>query len=136
MHTILVIDDEKGAQEAIKCVLRARYRILIADNAASALEILARSPVDLITLDLRLPDGSGIEILRTIRQTHLGTPIVIVTGYGTLGSADEAFQYGAVGYLLKPFNTVDLSSVIQQALRQGNAPIKSQLSLPLNWRTD
>lgn len=136
MHTILVVDDEKGAQEAIRCVLGARYQVLIADDAATALDILARSPVDLITLDLRLPDCSGMDVLKAIRQTHQHMPIIIVTGYGSLGSADEAFRYGAVGYLLKPFNTADLSSVIQQALRHGDARIRSQLCLPLDWPTE
>jgi cyclic di-GMP phosphodiesterase len=133
MQTILVIDDEKGAQEAIRCVLGARYHVLIAEDAETALEILARSPVDLITLDLRLPDRSGMEALKAIRQSHQHMPVVIVTGYGSLGSADEAFGYGAVGYLLKPFNTADLSSLIQQALRHGLSNIRSQLSLPLEW---
>lgn len=136
MHTILVIDDEKGAQEAIKRVLEARHHVLLADDAASAFEILAHSLVDLITLDLRLPDGSGIELLKAIQQTRQHTPVIVVTGYGTLGSADEAFRYGAVGYLLKPFNAGDLCSVVQQALRHGDARVKSQLSLPLNWPTD
>lgn len=136
MHTILVVDDEKGAQEAIKTVFRGRYHVLMASDAATALEILARSPVDLITLDLRLPDCPGIEVLKGIHESHPHTPVVIVTGYGSLGSADEAFRHGAAGYLLKPFNTSDLTTLIQQALRHRDAQIKSQLCLPLDWITE
>ena len=133
MHTILVVDDEKGAQEAIKCLFRGRYHVVKAADAAAAMEILACLPIDLITLDLRLPDRPGMEVLKGLQESHPHTPVIVVTGYGSLGSADEAFRYGAIGYLLKPFNTSDLSSLIQHALRHRDVRVKSQLCLPLDW---
>jgi putative two-component system response regulator len=117
-HTVLVIDDEAGPRDALKVILRPFFTIRAADNAKSALDVLNNEPIDLVTLDQRLPDRHGLELLHDIKHDHPDVEVVIVTGYGSLKSAMEGIRQGAAGYLLKPFNVTELIALTQQTLEK------------------
>ena len=114
--TVLVVDDEAGPRDALKVILRPFFNIVVADNAKSALGILNERPIDLITLDQKLPDRQGIDLLQDIKRDYADTEVIIVTGYGSLKSAMEGIRHGAAGYLLKPFNVIELITLINQTL--------------------
>ena len=114
--TVLVIDDEAGPRDALKVILRPFFNVQSAENASGALEILSRHPIDLITLDQKLPDRHGMDLLQEIKHNHVDTEVIIVTGYGSLKSAMDGIRYGAAGYLLKPFNVTELITLINQTL--------------------
>lgn len=116
--TVLVIDDEAGPRDALKVILRPFFNVQSAENACAALDILSQHPVDLITLDQKLPDRHGMDLLQEIRQAHADTEVIIVTGYGSLKSAMDGIRYGAAGYLLKPFNVTELITLINQTLEK------------------
>ena len=116
--TVLVIEDEAGPRDALKVVLRPFFNILAAENGESALQILGREAIDLVTLDQRLPDRQGIELLQEIKLAHPSVEVIIVTGYGSLKSAMEGIRHGAAGYLLKPFNVTELINLINQTLEK------------------
>ncbi|HSA85631.1 MAG TPA: HD domain-containing phosphohydrolase [Nitrospira sp.] len=114
--TVLVIDDEAGPRDALKVILRSLYNVCSAENAKTALDIINQESIDLITLDQRLPDRHGLDLLRDIKHHRPDVEIIIVTGYGSLKSAMEGIRHGAAGYLLKPFNVNELTTLIQQTL--------------------
>lgn len=114
--TVLVVDDEAGPRDALKVILRPFFNIRSADNAKAALEILNEQPIDLITLDQKLPDRQGIDLLQEIKHDHGNIEVIIITGYGSLKSAMEGIRHGAAGYLLKPFNVTELITLITQTL--------------------
>ncbi len=114
--TVLVVDDEAGPRDALKVILRPFFNIVVADNAKAALGILNERPIDLITLDQKLPDRQGIDLLQEIKRDYADTEVIIVTGYGSLKSAMEGIRHGAAGYLLKPFNVIELITLINQTL--------------------
>lgn len=114
--TILVVDDEAGPRDALKVILQPFFTIRSAANAKTALSILSKEPIDLITLDQKLPDCQGIDLLQDIKQTYSSVEVIIVTGYGSLKSAMEGIRHGAAGYLLKPFNVNELLTLINQTL--------------------
>lgn len=114
--TVLVIDDEAGPRDALKVILNTFCTVRSAENAKTALEVLDQEPVDLITLDQKLPDRHGIDLLRDIKHSHPDVEVIIVTGYGSLKSAMEGIRHGAAGYLLKPFNVNELTTLIQQTM--------------------
>ena len=116
--TILVVDDEAGPRDALKVILRPFFDILSAENATAALDVLKTHPVDLITLDQKLPDRPGFELLQDIKRTHADVEVIIITGYGSLKSAMEGIRQGAAGYLLKPFNVTELITLINQTLQK------------------
>ena len=116
--TILIVDDEAGPRDALKVILRPLFHIRSAENAKTALAILSQEPIDLVTLDQRLPDCQGIELLQDIRQKYPEIQVIIITGYGSLKSAMEGIRHGAAGYLLKPFNVTELTTLINQTLEK------------------
>ncbi|MCS6896805.1 MAG: response regulator, partial [Nitrospira sp.] len=112
--TILVVDDEAGPREALKLILHPSFHVCLAETAAAANEALRSQPVDLVALDQKLPDRSGLDLLRDIRQRHADVEVIIITGHGTLKSAIESSSHGAAGYLLKPFNPNELIALVTQ----------------------
>jgi putative two-component system response regulator len=116
--TLLVIDDEAGPRDALRVILRPFFNIQTAESAGAAMDMLSSQPIDLITLDQKLPDRQGIELLQEIKHHHAGVEVIIITGYGSLKSAMEGIRHGAAGYLLKPFNVTELLSLVNQTLEK------------------
>ncbi len=115
---ILVVDDEAGPRDALKVILRPFFEIHAVENAHSALRVLKEHHIDLITLDQKLPDRQGIDLLQDIKHEHADVEVIIITGYGSLKSAMEGIRHGAAGYLLKPFNVTELIALINQTLEK------------------
>jgi cyclic di-GMP phosphodiesterase len=116
--TLLVIDDEAGPRDALKVILRPFFNIQAAESANAAIDVLNSQRIDLITLDQKLPDRQGIDLLQDIKHHHASVEVIIITGYGSLKSAMEGIRHGAAGYLLKPFNVTELLSLVNQTLEK------------------
>ena len=116
--TLLVIDDEAGPRDALKVILRPFFNIQAAESASAAIDVLNSQPIDLITLDQKLPDRQGLDLLQDIKHDHADVEVIIITGYGSLKSAMEGIRHGAAGYLLKPFNVTELLSLVNQTLEK------------------
>ena len=115
---ILIVEDEKGPREALKLILAPYFNLFTVDRAEVARQILKTHPIDLVTLDLKLPDQQGTDLLSEIRKDGKDVDVVIITGYGTLQSAIEAIQHGVAAYILKPFNVTEVLDVIKKALER------------------
>ncbi|MEC4681991.1 MAG: HD domain-containing phosphohydrolase [Nitrospirota bacterium] len=113
---ILIVEDEKGPREALKLILSPYFNLYTVDRAEVAQQILATHPIDLITLDLKLPDQPGTDLLAKIRENGQDVDVVIITGYGTMQSAIDAIRHGVAAYILKPFDVSDLLEIIKKAL--------------------
>jgi len=112
--TVLIVDDEAAPRAALTQILKQNFNILTAENGTHALAVINDHGVDLITLDLKLPDSSGSDILKEIKRTHREIEVIMVTAYGTLQSAMDCVRHGAAGFLLKPFNASELLSISLQ----------------------
>jgi len=112
--TVLIVDDEAAPRAALAQILKQDFNILTAADGGSALAVINDHGVDLITLDLKLPDQSGSDVLREIKRTHREIEVIMVTAYGTLQSAMECVRHGAAGFLLKPFNAAEMLSISLQ----------------------
>ena len=116
---ILVIDDEPGVLQSIAMLLRSRrYEIETATSGADGIARFMREPAGVVVLDVLLPDMSGIEVLRRLRQVDSALPCLMVTAHGSVPSAVEAMKAGAYDYLLKPFDNNDLVLRIERALEK------------------
>lgn len=116
--TLLVVDDETGPRDALKVILRPFFDLQIVETGQAALRVLKAQRIDLVTLDLKLPDRSGIDVLQEIKLDYPAVEVVIITGYGSLKSAMDGIRYGAAGYLLKPFNVMELITLVNQTLQK------------------
>lgn len=112
--TVLIVDDEPAPRAALTQILKQDFNILTAEDGSHALAVINDQGVDLITLDLKLPDSSGSDVLKEIKRTHCEIEVIMVTAYGTLQSAMDCVRHGAAGFLLKPFNASELLSISLQ----------------------
>ncbi len=112
---ILIVDDEMEIREILRRVLEPTYEIHEAASGKEALRRVQNEEFDVVTLDLSMPEISGIEVLKEIKRIKPGVEVVIVSGYGTLSKAKEAINYGAAGFISKPFNVADILSVIAKS---------------------
>lgn len=118
---ILAVDDEVGPLESLKTILNPFYTVYTAGGGKTALEILKNEKIDLVTLDLNMPDLHGMEVLQEIKKLKKNVEVVIITGFGSLKNATEAIRLGASDYILKPFNVTEIISVINSTLEKKRA---------------
>lgn len=116
---LLIIDDEENIRKMLKQSLeKDGYNIELALNGEEGFEKVKDSNYDLILLDLNLPGMDGIEVLEKLREDDISTPVLIVTGYGSVDSAVKVMKLGAIDYLQKPFNPKDIKEQVQQILQR------------------
>ncbi|MEN8181311.1 MAG: HD domain-containing phosphohydrolase [Myxococcota bacterium] len=113
---ILIVDDERGPRESLRMILVPNHEVLCARNGSEALEVLATTPIDLVTLDLNMPGVKGDALMHTIRAEFPQVEIIVITGYGTLESAAEGVRAGVCDYLQKPFDVVQVTAAVNRAL--------------------
>jgi len=118
MAHLLLIDDDPGLiPEQVRQAFRApRYRVEVAGTGAEGLERVRAEPPDVILLDLRLPDQSGLEVYQGIRRIDARIPVIFVTMAKTADVAIEAMKQGAYDYLFKPLDLHQLRRVVGEAL--------------------
>ncbi|MBW2092574.1 MAG: sigma-54-dependent Fis family transcriptional regulator [Deltaproteobacteria bacterium] len=115
---ILVVDDEAAHRLMLKAHLEeADFVILEAGNGEEALDLIAVETLDLILLDLRMPGMDGLQVLETLSKSGLPVPVIIMTAYGSIGSAVKALKMGAEDYLTKPLDTDELLLKIEKVLK-------------------
>ena len=114
---ILVVDDEQSLRRVTQLKLQqAGYDASTACDGATALDLLARNPQDLIITDMKMPGLSGIDLLRKVKEDYPEIIVIVVTAFGTIESAVEAMRLGAYDYLIKPINAEALKMVVSRAL--------------------
>lgn len=116
MPTLLVIDDEAAILHAFGRVFRAPdVRLLTASTAAEGLEVVASERPDTVILDINLPDQSGLQAYRQLRQIDARVPVLFITGHATTDQAIEAMKLGAFDFLMKPLDIKNLRELVQRA---------------------
>jgi len=121
MHSshLLVVEDRRSMREMLAQTLTLEgYRVTTAATAEAARARLEDEPVHLILTDLRLPDGSGLEVLEESRRRCPGAPVILMTAYGSVDVAVEAMRRGATDFICKPFDTKGLIDRIGQLLAE------------------
>ena len=116
---ILVVDDDSASVEAVSEILeREGYDLLAASGGREALETLAAEDIDVVITDEKMPDLSGIDLLKHIKDSYPYTQVIILTGYGSIDSAVQATKAGADGYLEKPIQINILRQTARNALEK------------------
>src|SRR6185503_197516 len=114
---ILIVDDEPSMREMLRIVLRRDgYDVTVAANGTQAIDILKRERVDLLLSDIRMPDVSGVDVLRAAKDVNKDIVAFMMTAFASTDSAVEAMRLGAVDYFTKPFNMDELRLKVRQHL--------------------
>jgi DNA-binding NtrC family response regulator len=124
---LLVVDDEQSLREFLTILLEQEgYEVTTADTVASGIESVLKGSFDLVMCDLKLPDGSGLEVLAKARNQQVTSPFIIITAHTTPQHALEALRAGAAEYLSKPFNVEDLKLILEKLLGDGETETATQ----------
>jgi two-component system response regulator PilR (NtrC family) len=116
---ILIVDDERSMREFLAIYLRrAGHRVEAAGDAESGRKAVAAREYDVVITDLRMPDGTGLDILGDTKKLFPDTQVVIVTAFATAETAIAAMKAGAYDYLTKPFKVDEVSLVVERALER------------------
>src|SRR5216117_1574068 len=115
---ILVVDDDPGVRESFRLILEDHYDVLDVPDGPQALETVRASQVDLVLLDIRLPEMDGIEVLERIKTIDDGVEVILVTAVKTVRTAVAAMKLGAFDYLTKPFEEDELLQLVLRALEK------------------
>jgi len=131
--SILIIDDELKMGKALKLVLEKEgYSVDITEYPQTGLDLLARTPYQVLLCDLRMPGMGGLDVLERAKALQPHVNVIMMTAYASAETAVESMKRGAYDYLIKPFSTDELKILIQrclraQALQEENALLKERL---------
>ena len=127
---IMIVDDELGPREALKMILRDDYDVFTASSGREALHYLHADEFDLMILDIRMPDMSGIDLLARVKNRVPETEVVMITAYASVETATHALRQGALDYLIKPFDSSAVREVVARGLarRIKRAALRKRLS--------
>ena len=115
---ILIIEDEPGPALALKMILKPYYQVYSAERGEAALEILKTTPIDVVSLDLRMPGLSGMPLLAKIKAHDPDIEVIIITGYGSLETAVESINLKVFSYVAKPFDVLEILETTKRALQK------------------
>jgi two-component system response regulator PilR (NtrC family) len=117
--SILLVDDEPDIIEILEIALRDEgMEVCRAASAKAALELLRKNDFDIVISDIRMPDMSGVELLKEAKQLAPDTVFILITAYASTDTAIEALQHGAYDYLTKPFKMEELLEIVRNSLEK------------------
>lgn len=120
--TVFVVDDDDSLRDAIRSLLRSvGHTVEMFQSAEDFLQHRNPAQPGCLVLDIRLPDTSGLELQKTLREMNDRIPIIFITGHGDVPMSVQTMKAGAMDFLLKPFRDQDLLETIQAALRRDRA---------------
>jgi two-component system response regulator PilR (NtrC family) len=116
---VLVVDDERSMREMLDILLRREgYAVVLAEDGTSALRLLQAQPFDMLISDIKMPDMSGVEVLRAAKSINEHIVGIMITAYGSKDSIQEVLRLGAADYLDKPFNVEELKFRVRKELER------------------
>ena len=118
---ILIVDDEESLRSFMEIMLKKEgYAVSLSASGAEALAEIERAKYDLVVTDLMMPEMTGIELLGKVKAQENAPEFIVMTAFGSVGSAIEAMKLGAAEYIIKPFNVDEIKLVISRTLDKGN----------------
>ena len=129
MTKLLIVEDDGDVRELVGLVMREEgYAVDVAPDATEGLSLAMTNDYDALILDVRLPDGNGMDIARALRREKRSVPILMLTAQRTSSDAVRGLDAGADDYLGKPFDVTELKARIRSLLRRGGAARTDQLT--------
>jgi signal transduction histidine kinase len=111
---VLVIDDELGPRESLRFLLKEEFTVRCESSTDSGLKALQEMHPDIVVMDIKMPGKTGIDGLREIRAVDPNVSVVMLTGFGTLETAQEAIRHGANDYVKKPFDAEEMRNLVRK----------------------
>jgi len=130
MERILVVDDDLSLNHFLtKALSQKGYQVTSCHSGGEALDVVRKGETDLVLLDNKLPDLNGLDILKEVKRDHPKVTVIIMTAFGTTGTAIDAMRLGAFDYILKPFELDDISELVAKGL-EAHKLMKRAVAIP------
>jgi two-component system response regulator AtoC len=130
MERILIVDDDLSLSHFLaKALSQKGYQVISCHSGREALDVVRKGETDLVLLDNKLPDLNGLDILKKIKREHPKVSVIIMTAFGTTGTAIDAMRLGAFDYILKPFELDDISELVAKGL-EAHKLMKRAVAIP------
>ena len=114
---VLVVDDDAAIRRLLGSILaRHQYKVVEAASGAEAMSLLRRSSFDIVLVDVILPDRSGLDVLRWVRDSDIDVELIVLTGHADVETAVEAMRLGAYDFVTKPFDVDVISHAVKSVL--------------------
>ncbi len=127
--TLLLVDDDEAFRRRLSMALERRgYSVTTSSSAAEAIQIAEVLRPEFAVVDLRMPDGSGLDVVKSIRSVKSDASIIVLTGYGNIATAVAAVKAGAIDYLAKPADADEIDA----ALNMGDRPLPPPPDNPMS----
>ncbi len=128
MEKILIVDDERSMRDVLSIMLkRAGYNVTVATDAEEAITEIGKEIFDLVITDLKMPKGSGLDVLKAVKAGSPETVVLVITAFASTESAVEAMKQGAYDYLTKPFQVDEVQLIIKNALERRRLSTENML---------
>jgi two-component system, NtrC family, response regulator PilR len=119
VEKILIVDDERSMRDVLSIMLkRAGYAVTLATDADEAIVEIGKEIFDLVITDLKMPKGSGLDVLKAVKASSPETVVLVVTAFASTESAVEAMKQGAYDFLTKPFQVDEVQLIVKNALEK------------------
>jgi len=124
---LLIVDDDKTiCEELSSFLMEVGYKVFCANSKKDAQSSLKSKKIDMALLDIKLPDGSGLDLIGDIKESNKDAYTIVITASGSLSSAVEAFRNKVYDYILKPFDFDDLLNLIEEAFEEKDKKLKER----------
>ncbi|MGD0650355.1 MAG: response regulator [Verrucomicrobiia bacterium] len=127
--TLLIVDDEAGPRESLRIVFKDRYQCAVATCGRDGIDYARKNHIDAAILDIKMPDLSGVEVLRELKEIDPNIECIMLTGYETVETARAAVRYGAADYLNKPFDVFFVRELLEKCMARRQRKITMEESL-------
>ena len=117
-YRVLIVDDESSLRTTLfRSLDKKGYQVITASSVREAMMLApVENPIDIALIDLRLPDGDGLELMAKLKESHKNLLTIMMTGFGTIESAVDAVRNGAFHFITKPFSVDELLLIVEKAL--------------------
>jgi YesN/AraC family two-component response regulator len=127
--SILIVEDEAIVRESLKDWLKDIYQVATAETGEEALELIAKKNFDVLIMDVRLPEKSGLEVLKEVKEIRPHIKCIVITAYPSVELAVEAMKLGAVDYLVKPVDPGRLEELVCETLLKCKTALNKKASI-------
>jgi len=127
--SILIVDDEMGPREALRMILKKDYDVVVAENGEEAIGYIGGREFDVAVLDIKMAGMDGLQLLRRIKEIKPDMEVILMTAYASVETAKSALRYGALDYLIKPFDHTDVIDVVEKGISRRREHLETRLEI-------
>ncbi len=120
MNHILIVDDEAGSRESLKAVFSKKYQVSLAESAEDAMKLLSKNRMDLILLDVLMPNKNGLAFLKDAKERYPNVPVIMISASSAVPPVVQSIRNGAYDYVTKPFDVIELRRLVERALESSS----------------